>query len=56
MSNFQHNPQLRDTARLHAPGPAGKSTRLKNLMGVVHEGPAAELKAKPEVLQRWLGV
>jgi branched-chain amino acid transport system ATP-binding protein len=23
---------------------------------VVHEGPAAELKAKPELLQRWLGV
>jgi branched-chain amino acid transport system ATP-binding protein len=23
---------------------------------VVHEGPAAELKAQPELLQRWLGV
>jgi branched-chain amino acid transport system ATP-binding protein len=23
---------------------------------VVHEGPAAEIKADPQVLQRWLGV
>ena len=23
---------------------------------VVHEGPAAELKGRPELLQRWLGV